>query len=287
MMSESPWATIESPSVADSFRARRVDASLPWNFFWARDSDHKVLLTLSHPQEATPTNPLPRLRGIDITLSPADDSGVRILAIKLLDSSQQDIFHKLCLDVVSAAARAHSETEAVSVTLMRTWRWHRLLAGRGREFLSPQEQKGLIGELLVLERHLLPRVGASTAVTAWRGPLGSPKDFEISRLAIEVKARRGGAAPTVVIASEQQLDGSGIDSLFLYVIELSEAPQNSENALSVQAVANRIRESIFAEDPNAAGVFETRLLAAGLRPDDDYSGYRWQEGKSRFYAVSG
>ena len=53
----------------------------------------------------------------------------------------------------------------------------------------------MIGELLVLESVLLPHMEASAAVTAWRGPLGSPKDFEIGRVAIEVKARRGGATP--------------------------------------------------------------------------------------------
>ena len=286
-MSENPWLAIEPPSVADSFRARRVDARLAWNFFWARDADSKVLLTLRHADDAAPTMPLPRLRGIDVALPPSDSNGERILAIRLLDSSQQDIFFTLCQDIVSAATREESEAEAVSISLMRTWRWHRLLQGKGNDRLSPREQKGLIGELLALEGHLLPKIGSSVAVSAWLGPLGSSKDFEIARLAVEVKARRGGAEPYVAITSEHQLDDSGIDALFLYVVDLDEAPQDSENSLTVQSVAERIRDRILAEDPIAAGVFETRLLAAGLNPEDDYSDYRWLEGDNRFYAVSG
>ena len=110
----------------------------------------------------------------------------------LRNSNQRDIFQTLCLDIISAAARAESEAQAVSAALMRTWRWHHLLRGGRGSLLSPEEQKGLLGELLVLERILLPRMDAASAVTAWRGPLGAPKDFEIARVAIEAKTRRGG-----------------------------------------------------------------------------------------------
>ena len=135
-----------------------------------------------------------------------DESDTQLLALKLLDSNQRDIFQTLCLDIISTAAQADSEAEAVSAALMRTWRWHHLLrVGRGT-LLSPEEQKGLLGELFVLERLLLPRMDASSAVTAWRGPLGAPKDFEIARVAIEAKTRRGGATPSLSITSESQLD---------------------------------------------------------------------------------
>ena len=94
----------------------------------------------------------------------------------LLDSTQRDIFQTLCEDIISAAARRpKSEAGAVSAALSRTWRWHHLLRGGRGTLLSPEEQKGLLGELFVLERLLLPRMDASSAVTAWRGPLAAPK----------------------------------------------------------------------------------------------------------------
>ena len=137
-----------------------------------------VLLTLHLAAESAPTNRLPRLRDIEVSLWPPDESGTQILAFKLLNSNQQDIFQNLCRDIVSVAARADYEAEAVSVALLRTWRWHHLLrSGRGT-LLSQEEQKGLLGELFVLERLLLPNIDAYSAVRAWRGPLGSPKDFE-------------------------------------------------------------------------------------------------------------
>ena len=241
MMGRDPWAEIDPPSIAYSVTALRVDANLPWDFFWARGVDGRVLLTLRHATNSAPTAQLPRLRDIEVTLSPPDESGTQLLAFKLLDSNHRDIFQTLCQDIISAATQAESEAVAVSAALSRTWRWHHLLRGGQSSLLSPEQQKGLLGELFVLERLLLPRMDASSAVTAWRGPLGAPKDFEIARVAIEAKTRRGGATPSVSITSESQLDESGVDALFLHVAELDEAPMDGDQGVTLHDVAERIR----------------------------------------------
>ncbi len=284
-MAENPWREIEPPSTASSVKARRVDADLPWNFFWGKGMDNAVFLTLSHDSESSPVMPLPRLQDIEVTLSPTDETGTRILALKLLDAAQQDIFLTLCLDIIASTAHAESETEAVSLALTRTWRWRHLLRGGRSLLLTPEEQKGLIGELLVLERLLLPQLGAAAAVGAWHGPLDAPKDFEVGRVAIEAKAHRGGATPLVSITSEDQLDESGVDALFLYVVELNEVPQEADDGMTVTDMAEHVRERIFALDPGAAGALESLLTAAGLRMEDDYSDYHWLEGASQLYRV--
>ena len=286
-MRRDPWEGIDLPGIADSVAARRVDANLSWDFFWARGVDGRVLLTLRHATDSAPTAQLPRLRDIEVTLSPPDESGTQLLAFKLLDSNQRDIFQTLCHDIISAAMQTESETEAVSAALSRTWRWHHLLRGGRGTLLSPEEQKGLLGELFVLERLLLPRMDASSAVMAWRGPLGAPKDFEIARVAIEAKSRRGGAMPSVSITSESQLDESGVDSLFLHVVELDEAPMEGNQGATLHDVAERIRERLDSANPGSAAILETRLSAAGYRIEDDYSGHRWLEGATHIYSVSG
>ena len=171
MTTENPWREISAPSLATSVNARRVDANLPWNFFWARAADNAILLTMSLSGESVPSTPLPRLKDIEVSISPPDDRGSRILAFKLHDNSQQDLFHTLCQDIISASGTSATEGEACSIALMRTWRWHHLLRGGGSG-LSAEEQRGLLGELRVLEQLLLPELSASAAVEAWRGPLG-------------------------------------------------------------------------------------------------------------------
>lgn len=286
MMPDNPWENIEPPSIASTVSARRVDASLPWDFFWARGADRNVLLTLRHNEQSSPTAPLPKLRDIEIVLSSPDEDGTRLLGFRLLDPAQQDIFYTLCLDIISVSGRVESEIEAVSVALRRTWRWHYLLRGGGTR-LSREEQKGVLGELFVLERFLLPSMSALDAVNAWRGPLGSPQDFEIGRVAIEAKARRGGATPFVAISSESQLDEGGVDALFMYVVELNEATEDSVDAVTVTEVVDRLCDHIQSIDLAAANAFRTLTTAAGFGHDDDYSMYRWLEGKSRLYCVTG
>ena len=287
MMVKDPWKEIDKPSIADSIAARRVDASLPWDFFWARGVDGRVLLTLLHTTGSAPNAQLPRLRDIEVTLSSPDESDTQLLAFKLLDSNQRDIFQTLCEDIISAATQAESEAGAVSAALSRTWRWHHLLRGGRGTLLSPEEQKGLLGEMFVLERVLLPRMEASSAVRAWRGPLGAPKDFEVARVAIEAKTRRGGATPSLSITSESQLDESGVDSLFLHVVELDEAPVEGSQGVTLHDVAEQVRGRLHSLDPGSTGILETRLSAAGYRMEDDYSRHRWLEGATRIFLVSG
>lgn len=285
-MNDDPWRDLVAPTTADTVNARRVDADIPFNFFWARDIDQKCLLVLRHIAESAPAGRLPRLRGIEVTESASKGSDARTLSFRLLDSAHSDIFYRLCVDIVTSAQGAHSEKEAVEIALARTWRWHHLLRGGSDDRLSLEEQKGLIGELIVLDSFLLPLFSPADALTAWHGPLGAPKDFEIGRLCIEAKARRGAATPFIAISSEHQLDDTGTDALFLHVAEIDQAPAEAPGAFTVSAVGQRIKDSIAAIDSGAIDAFETLLAAAGFRWDDDYSDSSWVEGPSRLYQVS-
>ena len=286
MTTDNPWGDISAPSLADSVNARRVDANLQWNFFWARAADNAILLTMSLSGESVPSTPLPRLKDIEVSISPPDDRGSRILAFKLHDNSQQDLFHTLCQDIISAAGTSATEGEACSIALMRTWRWHHLLRGGGSE-LSAEDQRGLLGELQVLEQLLWPELGASGAVEAWKGPLDAPKDFEIGRVAIEVKSRRGGATSSIAITSEDQLDESGVDFLFLYVCEMDRALADNRQGFTVTEAVERVQGRLFDEDARVSHQFETLVTAAGFDHNHDYSHSRWIEGASHIYHVTG
>ena len=179
------------------------------------------------------------------------------------------MFHHFCMDVVDATQPSLSEAEAVERFLVRTWRWHRLLRGGGDGRLSQDEQKGLIGELCVLERQLLPLIGPVDAVRAWTGPVGAPKDFQVGWIGIEAKSRSP-HVPTVRISSAEQLDTAGTTRLFLHVIEVSGAPSDSAS-VTITDVAASVRDTIAALDMSAAIQFEERLNATGFEWNDDYS----------------
>ncbi len=285
-MTDDPWAEISKPYSTSQLAMRRVSIQGRWGFFWGKDVAGRCLLVLSHDAEKTPPGKLPNPRGLSVELTDPV-GGRRALLLKLVDGSQRDIFHKLALDIMAAADARAIEQEAVAVALARTWRWHHLLKGGGGGKLGDEEQKGLIGELLVIKRHLIPFLSPLAAISAWHGPLGAPKDFQVGRVAIEAKARRGSTIPFVQISSEHQLDTSGCGRLFLHVVELDRASESSDSAttVSIASVSDEIRSMVDTADRTAVEMFEACLVSAGVERTSDYENDFWVEGRTRLFDV--
>lgn len=283
--SSDPWDSFDSPTTAGLSNGKRVDAKQSWDFYWAKAADSRCLLILKHNVSAFPKSLLPTLRGLEIRNFEARNGLDSSLIISLLDSTQRDIFYRLCIDIIESVEVAKSQEEAVKIFLARTWRWHYLLTGGRDEKLSPEAQKGLIGELKVIVSLLLPIFSAHDSLMGWTGPSGSPKDFEIGRLSIESKAKRGGGSPFIYISSEFQLDTEGVDTLFLHVLEVSAAPADSENAFSLTDFASRIRSHISLHEPETLNLFDSKLFECGFRWEDDYTEHMWVEGSSEVYEV--
>jgi hypothetical protein len=274
MSTELPWTQI-APG-----RARRVDADHVADFFWSVSPEGESQLLLDFPRSADVPS-LPRLRGLVVKIVASGEDRSRLI-LRLSDSSLRDVFWRLCQDIVEASRKSAGEESAAHVAVRRTWRWHHLLRGGSSGLLSEAEQKGLLGEIHVL-RHLLEIVEAGTAIESWRGPLGSPKDFELGLRVIEAKARRGAATPHVSISSEDQLDGDGLEVVLLHVIDLSAAAEGE--GFTLTDAAHRLLHEIKAADEGLLELVEDRLASAGFSWGDDYSAFRWVEGQHRLYHV--
>ena len=285
MTNDDPWKGISAPPVqASKINARRVTQATPWGLYWAVDADRNVLLILQYGATIGRSRRLPKLRGLRVEAQPADSGPDERIVIRLTDPEQRDIFLRFCRDIVDATVLAQTEEQAVERFLARTWRWHRLLQGGRDKRLGDDEQRGLIGELVVLERHLLPVLGALDAVRCWTGPLDAPHDFEISRIHVEAKAR-GSATPRVTISSEHQLESGNADRLFLHVTEVTTAAEGGPDALTVTDIATSIRVVLAGRDMAAVDLFEERLGAVGFDWTDDYSDKSWVVGQGALYEV--
>jgi hypothetical protein len=280
-MSSDPWKGIDKAS-GDTANGRRVNETLKWDLYWARDKDGRCLLLMRFAPAAMPMERLPKLRGIDAVVHDDTKAGKGILALTLTEASLRDVFHKLCLDIISCVSLASTEKEAVTTAVARTWRWHHLLRGGAADVLSREEQKGLIGELLVLETYFLPVIHAGKAVEAWKGPSGGAKDFVMGSFAVESKACNS-ASMEVTITSVAQLDASTAPFVYLHVTALD--PSN-EDGFTVSEVVNRVRALLSGSDPAVSYHFEARLAAAGYRDEDDYSQSRWRGGERAIFSVT-
>ena len=285
MTNDDPWSSISRPPAQTSrLNARLVDQATPWGLYWAVDSDRNILLILQHSSEIRRSRRLPKLRGLRVEAQSVGDGATERIVIRLTDWEQRDIFLRFCRDIVEATVLAKTEEQAVERFLTRTWRWHRLLQGRRNKRLGDEEQRGLIGELVVIERHVLPVLGALTAVRCWTGPLDAPHDFEISHIHVEAKVR-GSATPRVMISSEHQLDSSSGGTLFLHVTEITTGAEGMAGAFTLSDMASRIRSLMVGQDMAAVELFEERLDAAGFDWTDDYSDKLWLIGQESLYEV--
>lgn len=283
-MTTDPWHFIPPPPKDSLVNARRIDPPARWDLFWAIDSDRNPLLLLEHTKGLVRPGRLPKLRGLRVEKLAAEADTHERIFIRLIEREQRDIFLRFCLDIVDSTNLATREDQAVERFLARTWRWHRLLQGCRQDRLGDEAQKGLIGELLVLERHLCPVMGAPDAVRCWTGPFDSPRDFEIARIHVEAKAR-GPAVPRIAISSEFQLDSHDSDRLFLHVTEVAIAMEGTPGASTLTDVAKRMRSTISSDDMLAAEVFEEGLASVGFDWTHDYSDKLWLVTAESLYEV--
>lgn len=273
---DTPWSGLE----AGKIDTRRVDASARWSWFWAvmPRADAALVLQLSTLPE--PVSNLPTLRNIEIRFQTLP--GGPILFIRLKDNSQAALFETLCRDVIAAGELAETEAEALDRAIGRTFRWHHLLRGGRIEALTEDAQKGLIGEIEVLKL-LIATLGAKTALEAWTGPSGAPKDFELEADCIEVKTRRGASQPFVQIANEHQLADVPGRRLWLGVLVVDKAqPPHGQTLTEYVAEVTKLLERI---EPSVIMAWDLHLADAGYDTLHDYSPWRWIASSPEFHAV--
>ena len=200
---------------------------------------------------------LPSGRGVQLRTVPATAGGSAIELV-LAQPGFADLFDALIADVSSAVTAAPDLPASVRNLIGRIRRWQAFLEV-APEGLGADRQKGLYGELYFLERHLLPSVPSTFAVTSWTGPIRDVQDFSLGSVAVEVKTTAGKQHQRVRIASERQLDDRGLEALLLFHLSVDDR-ENVGDTLSL--IIQRIRGSL-GSDASAAAEFEGLLFAAG------------------------
>lgn len=215
-----------------------------------------------------PSSPLPdQMRGVAIRVErvkPGAEGTVRVI-LTLVDNSRRELFSALARDVAQATVRERSEPAQVKAMLNRLEAWQRLLDRLKPEGLTPQEQRGLVGELLVLERLCLPPLGGAEAVRRWEGPVGGLQDFVLPHGALEVKCTARQPAESFHASHLAQLDDSGLERLALVVVVVEEGEAVVGSTLPDHI--ERLRVRLAEESPNAEAMFWERLQQMGYLPE--------------------
>lgn len=183
----------------------------------------------------------------------------QFLVLEQGDESPRDVFEVLVADVVDAVL-SRKESEAIGeVIATRLDRWKAFFEERGLVGLGPEAQQGLFGELWFLREHLMPRAGLLSSISSWDITHRAVHDFQFPRHAFEVKTSAAKQHLRVHVASERQLDTTGLDSLHLIVISLSIVQGGGE---TLPEIVTSVRNAL-AISPQTARLFEDKLLDEG------------------------
>ncbi len=157
------------------------------------------------------------------------------IIIVLQDEDFKGVFTVLLEDLVHRLDKAASDKECVAIMVNRLATWKSFMKGYRSKGLTPEEQRGLFGELYFLENILIPHYG-SRLVEAWVGPEKANQDFQYNGCAIEVKTSIQKRPQQISISNERQLDNGAFRHLFLWHISLD------ENQTAGQTLAEKVRK---------------------------------------------
>lgn len=241
----------------------RVDSLHPLDFFIGIDNENQLqlmLLSSFEPQLIT------KSRAINVAIGKRHDERWAICFI-LNEKSVKDEFVKLCWDLFESSRTFGNTKDDINCVLARFVKWQRLMALGHDGLLSASSIKGLLGELLFLEKYALAAYDICTAVQGWTGPEKSDRDFVYSDQWCEIKSVDPGASE-VGISSVEQLDANDEGRLIVFLLEKTSPTENGSVTLTAQIDGIR---SLVRRNPAALNMFEDKLLDAGYIDRREYN----------------
>ena len=227
---------------------------------------------------------LPKCRGVKLVHETLGTKPARTLVRILLEEVRlRDIFAILVLDLLEVARNQSTSEGALRSCIDRISMWQGLFERIPADGLSDEAQRGLFGELWLLESLLLGVLNPSDAIGAWRGPDPGNQDFIRLGVAIEVKTTLAKRHSRLPIANEKQLDEAPHSILYLANVRLDESASSGQSRNEMVA---RCRQ-LVAIDLHAARLLDDCLLKAGYL--DVHAGIyqerRWKVSGCRFFHV--
>lgn len=205
-----------------------------------------------------------------------------ILTFELLRNEQQDVFAILCCDIINHSCLAAEEKEALSLVTARYRQWAKLLESQKKGLMDEHIRKGLLGELIFLEKYIDSCHSILYAINGWSGPEGSDQDFIYTEGWYEIKTI-GISSSKVTISSLEQLDCHELGELV--IMRVDKVPPSKSNAVSLNDIVNRIRKRI-SFNSEALEIFQHKLVSYGYIELQEYSEEKYYLSKIQRYTVN-
>ena len=257
---------------------QRLDPSHPMDFFIGiseRGYEELALFTTVEPAQLSSSKALAVEKHVRKT------DGKWATQISLLESDNQDLFARLCLDLVECSVKCVSEADGLSRVTKRYLAWQKLFA-KLKDTLPVSVLKGLIGELDFLKYLINSGVSKDDAISAWQGPEGADRDFVLLGSWVENKAISTGKSQVKISSLNQlEIDTPG----FLSIVLIDESSVTDSKAFSVKSYIDDFRE-LISDAPAASILFEQKLVSVGFVDKTAYENMFFLIGERSYYRVN-
>lgn len=215
----------------------------------------------------------------DLKVLLIDDSSFvnsSLLIIELLHPANKDIFAALCENLIQSVIQLKSEKDVIRTVINQLNKWKTLFDKSHSVILTSEEQQGLFGELIFLNKCLLQQnANPINVLNTWVGVDAALRDFQGSTWAVEVKTTSTNNPQKVTINGERQLDETLLSNLFLFHCSVEISNGNGETLN--QKIQNT--RTLLANNIAALDLFNSKLFEVGYY-DNHANNY-----ESRFYKI--
>lgn len=255
---------------------QRLDPNHPLDFFIGINANGKeelVLITITEPAQMKSSKSLEIEKG-------TRKDGKWATQISSIESENQDIFARLCIDLVESSQNAKSEAEGLSSVVKRFMAWQRLFASLNND-LPISVLKGLVGELIFASEILSNKYSWDEIMEAWQGPDGADRDYVFMDRWFELKAISTGKDKLSISSLNQlETDTKG----FIVKYNVDESSCTDPKAASVNDYVRAIRDCLQ-NAPKALQSLERKLVSLGYVDKKTYDDIYFIHSRPDFYEV--
>lgn len=210
--------------------------------------------------------------------------GIWIIEFQLFKEEFEDIFIKLCWDLVDASSTSNHPLDNL---ICRYMQWQKILQYLKPGIMSLQAQKGLLGELLFMKElinHIdIYGLNKEMILDSWVGPEGSDQDYIFKNSWSEIKAVTM-SSEEVKISSLQQLDRKDKGTLDIYFLERTPSTSAFITLCSmIDDIRTELKDSDILTDR-----FNLKLAKYGFNDNDrdEYLKNKYRFVEHRVYEVT-
>jgi hypothetical protein len=281
------WSELENDkSFNKGLLIRRFSGTVLPDIFIAMQQPEKLMCIAASISIDIPINISAYGNLMEIQLDFVPDmsqNGKVLLVFKLINNQHKDIFAVLCEDLIHVVSAENNEKKLVQTLLNRFEKWKSLFSKFIIDGLTPEEQRGLFGELYFLRLFLVSKNADLNVLNSWVGGSRELRDFQFNNWALEVKTTIGNNHQKIHISSERQLDTTHVKNLYLFHLSLEKVQESGE---SLPSIISSIYDLLM-NDTFSLNRFKAKIYEAGYfeHQKDLYSKIGYHIRQENFYKI--